>query len=145
MLTGKSNVQEIFPYLNKDTVAVLHARRCGSLSAQQLGMYLLEEARKCGCEFKTTYMKAIDTKAGAVNSIILENNGVEEMIESNTLVICGGPHINATLTSINIELPIVVEKHIKISLPDAFNVVPRSAPLVMWADPIRLDLSLIHI
>ena len=36
LLTGKSNVQEIFPYLNKDTVAVLHARRCGSLSAQQL-------------------------------------------------------------------------------------------------------------
>ena len=141
LLKGKSNVQEIFPYLNQDTVAVLHARRCGSLSAQQLGMYLFEEARKCGCEFRTAYMKAIDTKAGAVNSIILENNGVEEVIESGTVVICGGPHINATLTSINIELPILVEKHIKISLPDALNVVPRSAPLVIWADPIRLDWS----
>ena len=33
LITGQSNIQEIFPYLNEKTVAVLHARRCGSMSA----------------------------------------------------------------------------------------------------------------
>ena len=37
-----------FPYLAPDTLAVLHARRCGWFSGQQLGMYLLERAREAG-------------------------------------------------------------------------------------------------
>ena len=141
LITGQSNIQEIFPYLNEKTVAVLHARRCGSMSAQQLGMYLFEEAKRNGCEFKTAYMKGVDTKAGAVNSVIIENNGVEEQIESDAVVLCGGPHINATLKSMNVELPILVEKHVKISLPDTLSVVPRSAPLMIWADAIKLNWS----
>ncbi len=141
LITGQSNIQEIFPYLSEKTVAVLHARRCGSMSAQQLGMYLFEEAKRNGCEFKTAYMKGVDTKAGAVNSVIIENNGVEEQIESDAVVLCGGPHINATLKSMKIELPILVEKHVKISLPDTLSVVPRSAPLMIWADAIKLNWS----
>jgi glycine/D-amino acid oxidase-like deaminating enzyme len=141
LITGRSNIQELFPYLNQDTLAVLHARRCGSLSAQQLGMYLLEEARKLGCEFRTAYMKGIDTETGSVSSIIIESKGVEQVVESDAVVICGGPHINATLKSIDIELPILVEKHVKISLPDTLGVMPRNAPLVVWADPIRLNWS----
>ena len=37
-----------FPYLSEYVVAVLHARRCGWMSAQQLGMYLLERAHERG-------------------------------------------------------------------------------------------------
>ena len=36
-ITNKETIKTLFPYLNKDTEAVLHVRRCGSLSAQQLG------------------------------------------------------------------------------------------------------------
>jgi glycine/D-amino acid oxidase-like deaminating enzyme len=111
------------------------------MSAQQLGMYLFEEAKRNGCEFKIAYMKGVNTKAGAVNSVIIENNGVEEQIESDAVVLCGGPHINATLKSMNVELPILVEKHVKISLPDTLSVVPRSAPLMIWADAIKLNWS----
>ena len=141
LITGQSNIQELFPYLNQDTVAVLHARRCGSLSAQQLGMYLFEEARKSGCEFRTGNLKSIDTKAGSVSSVMIESNREEEVVETDTVVICGGPYTNSILRSINVDLPILVEKHIKITLPDIFGIVPRDAPLVIWADPISLEWS----
>ncbi len=37
-----------FPYLASDTVGVLHARRCGWFSGQQVGKLLLERAKQAG-------------------------------------------------------------------------------------------------
>ena len=41
-------IQETFPYMSTETVAVIHARRCGYFSAQQLGAYLLEKIKASG-------------------------------------------------------------------------------------------------
>ena len=41
VIEGRAAVARLFPWLSPDTAAVLHARRCGWLSAQQLGMCLL--------------------------------------------------------------------------------------------------------
>jgi len=41
VITDRTLVRRHFPYLAEDTVALLHARRCGWFSGQQLGMYLL--------------------------------------------------------------------------------------------------------
>src|SRR3989442_1115822 len=48
VITDRTLVRRHFPYLAEDTVALLHARRCGWFSGQQLGMYLLERAREKG-------------------------------------------------------------------------------------------------
>ena len=48
VITDPSLIRRHFPYLAPDTVALLHARRCGWFSGQQLGMYLLERAREHG-------------------------------------------------------------------------------------------------
>ena len=45
---GPELIRRHFPYLSDETVALLHARRCGWFSGQQLGMYLLERAREKG-------------------------------------------------------------------------------------------------
>ena len=45
LLLGTELIREIFPFVAGDVQAMLHPRRCGWLSAQQLGMYLLDEAR----------------------------------------------------------------------------------------------------
>ena len=39
------------------------------------------------------------------------------------------------------DLPVQVEKHIKISLPDPEGAIPRTAPLIVWADPTDLPWS----
>ena len=45
VVTDRSLIRRHFPYLAEETVALLHARRCGWFSGQQLGMYMLERAR----------------------------------------------------------------------------------------------------
>src|SRR6266850_6696860 len=48
VITDKNLIRRHFPYLAPETVAVAHARRAGWLSAQQLGMVMLEAARARG-------------------------------------------------------------------------------------------------
>ena len=48
VITDASLIRRHFPYLAPETVAVAHARRAGWLSAQQLGMVMLEAARERG-------------------------------------------------------------------------------------------------
>lgn len=45
LFLDKGLINQYFPYLDKDVTAVLHARRAGWFSAQQLGMFMLNQAR----------------------------------------------------------------------------------------------------
>jgi hypothetical protein len=56
LLLDRALIRRHFPYVAADTVALLHARRCGWLSGQQLGMHLLELARRHAI-LRTTYMQ----------------------------------------------------------------------------------------
>ena len=55
----------ILPVPAEDTVAVLHARRCGWLSGQQLGMYMLERAREKGVRLVEGRVTASRPRAAA--------------------------------------------------------------------------------
>ena len=141
LITDRATIAEHFPYLNPSTVAVLHARRCGSLSAQQLGMYLLEEARSKGVEFRTAAFAGIETSGGSVSGARLRTDTGEEVVDCAALVLSPGPYLKETAALAGTDLPVQVEKHIKISLPDPEGAVPRTAPLIIWTDPTDLPWS----
>lgn len=141
LITDRALIAEHFPYLNPSTVAVLHARRCGSLSAQQLGMYLLEEARNKGVEFRTASFAGIETSGGRVSGVHMRTEAGEETVDCAALILSTGPYLKETAALAGADLPVLVEKHIKISMPDPEGAVPRSAPLIIWTDPIDLPWS----
>lgn len=141
LLTDRALIREHFPYFNPDVVAVLHARRCGSLSAQQLGMYLLEEARANGVEFIPSELVGIDVAAGRVGGVRLKSDTGEQLVKADAVVLSPGPYLGALLKSLGVSLPVVVEKHIKISVGDHLGVIPRTAPLIIWTDPTELPWS----
>ena len=138
LITDRATIAEHFPYLNPSTVAILHARRCGSLSAQQLGMYLLEAARNKGVEFRTAAFAGIETSGGSVSGARLRTETGEEVVDCAALVLSPGPYLKETAALAGTDLPVQVEKHIKISLPDPEGAVPRTAPLIIWTDPTDL-------
>jgi len=51
LLFGSDLIREHYPFVTGDVLAALHPRRCGWLSAQQLGMYLLDQAKAHGAHF----------------------------------------------------------------------------------------------
>ncbi len=141
LILNRALINEHFAYLNPQTVAVLHARRCGALSAQQLGMYLLERARAAGATLVTGDVTDLETSGGRISGVVATTAAGTTRLASDTLVLSPGPYLGDQLGRLGISLPIQVEKHIKISMSDAKGVVPRDAPLIIWTDPVKLPWS----
>ena len=141
VITDASVIRRHFPYLTPETVAVVHARRAGWLSAQQLGMTMLEAARERGVKLVRGKMVGIDAGGGRIRSVHIEQQGVRQSLEATHLVLAAGPMLKEMARLIGVELPIVAERHLKISLPDRIGAVSRGAPMLIWLDEQYLPWS----
>ena len=141
LFTDPALIRAMFPYLDPAVVAVLHARRCGWLSAQQLGMWMLEQARARGVELIRGRVTDVDTRGGRVRSVSVERPDERMDIDTGTLVLSPGPHLAEVARYLGVELPVSCECHVKVSFRDTDHAVPGDAPLLVWADPVELPWS----
>lgn len=141
VLTDRTLIRRHFPYLAGDTVAVLHARRCGWFSGQQLGMYLLEHAREKGVRLIEGRVMGIDTTGGQVSAVRVSARDGERTISTPRFVNAGGPFVKHVGRLLRVELPVFCERHAKVAFNDVLGAVPREAPMLIWADPVRLPWS----
>ncbi|HEY7085205.1 MAG TPA: FAD-binding oxidoreductase [Hyphomicrobiaceae bacterium] len=141
VITDRRLIHHHFPYLSDKTRAVLHARRAGWMSAQQLGMVMLEAARSLGARLLKGKVVGIDARAGRVHSVQVEAQGKRLALEATHVVLAAGPMLQPVARLIGVELPVIAERHQKISLPDPLEAVPRSAPMSIWLDEQYLPWS----
>jgi len=131
-------IRRHFPYLTGETIAALHARRCGWFSGQQFGMVMLEQARAQGVRFVSGRVETVDCAGGRVNAVRIAANGATETIATPTFVNAAGPLVGEVGKLLGLDLPIFSELHLKLALEDRLGVIPRDAPLVIWEDDQRL-------
>lgn len=136
-LDGKT-VRRYFPYLSEATVGGLHARRAGWFSAQQLGVWLLDSARKAGMELIADRVASVQTRKDQIQAVTL---GSGRTIRTTRFVNAAGPLIGEVARSAGYALPVYSEVHRKIAFRDSGNALPRSAPMMIWNDPQRLAWS----
>ena len=141
LITDPVLIRAEFPYLDPATVAVLHARRCGWLSAQQLGMWMLERARDRGVKLVRGKVTGIDTRGGRIRTVSVARPGERLEIDAGALVLSPGPHLAELAVRLGIELPIACERHVKVMFRDTERAVPGDAPMLIWADPVELPWS----
>jgi len=140
VITDSSLIQREFSFLAPETVAVVHARRAGWLSAQQLGMVMLEAIRERGVKLLRGELVGVDTAGGRVRSVQVEQQGERLSVEANHLVLAAGPMLKDAARLINVDLPISAERHFKVSFPDPLGAM-RSAPMLIWLDEQQLPWS----
>jgi len=77
LLEGNEAVRSVYPFLGPNVLAALHARRCGWLSAQQLGMFMWERCRKAGIPLIQGSVVHVEKTAGSVSgaTISLSSSG----------------------------------------------------------------------
>ncbi|HEX9409970.1 MAG TPA: FAD-dependent oxidoreductase, partial [Methylomirabilota bacterium] len=75
LITEPSLIRRHYSWLAPDTIALLHARRCGWFSGQQLGMYLLEQARAHGARLVEGRVEGIDATGGRVRGVEVRTAG----------------------------------------------------------------------
>ncbi len=131
LLLGNDLIRKHFPYLTQSAVAALHVRRAGWLSAQQLGMYLFESARRLGVRFESAHLEGIEVANNRVTGIQLSTG---EKIACTTLVNAAGPYLKQVGKLLGIDLPVQSELHFKIAFKDHLGILGRDAPLLIWDD-----------
>ena len=138
LITDRALIARHFPYLTPQTVAVLHVRRAGWLSAQQYGQWMLEQARRAGVQVLRGELVAVEVQHGRVQAVRLADG---TRLPTAHLVLATGPYLKATAALLGVEVPVVCERHLKVAFADTLGALPREAPLLIWADPQRLPWS----
>ena len=138
LLLGNALIRRHFPYLTEKAVAALHVRRAGWLSAQQLGMILLQKAQQNGARFRRARLIDVEVKGGHVRKARLHNG---ESLACDIFVNAAGPYLKEVGKLLEVDLPVENELHLKMSLRDHLGVIGRDAPLLIWSDPQELEWS----
>jgi glycine/D-amino acid oxidase-like deaminating enzyme len=134
-------IDKYFPYLSKSIVAVVHARRCGWFSVQQLGMYMLERAKERGVRLIEGRVERVEVVRNRVTAVCIRSNDSPNTVSTQNLVNAAGPLQKEVGRMIGVELPVFFELHLKMSFADQLSAVPRNAPMLIWTDPISLPWS----
>ncbi len=134
-------IQANFPYFAPTIQSVIHARRAGAISAQQLGIYLLEEAKKLGVkEVRGEITAVIQDHHGISGVEIITANG-QENVQTRTFINAAGPFAPDIAAMLNIDLPIHSVLQQKIAIQDTHHIIPRNAPFTIFMDAQTLDWS----
>lgn len=141
LLRDTNMIRATFPFLAEDTVALLHARRCGWLSAQQLGMYLLEQARSAGVRLISGWVTGVTVNNNRLQKVHIQSSIGRTSISTSHFVIAAGPFLQEVAGLLDIKLPVYNEPHGKIAFEDSEGIINRDAPLMIWNDPIHLPWS----
>jgi glycine/D-amino acid oxidase-like deaminating enzyme len=131
-LLGAETIRKHYPDLSDKAVAALHVRRAGWLSAQQLGMLLLESARIQGVQFEEAKVESVDVYENRVRAVRLSSG---EAVQTPVFINAAGPFLKQVGELLHVELPIHTELHLKAAIKDPLGVVDREAPLLIWDDP----------
>lgn len=141
VVTDARLIRRHFPYLAPETVAVAHARRAGWLSAQQLGMVMLEAARARGVRIVKGRIDGFDAAGGRVRAVHVEHQDGPQTLAATHVVLAAGPMQAEMARLIGVDLPIRAERHFKVSFPDMLGGLPRDAPMLIWLDEQHLPWS----
>jgi glycine/D-amino acid oxidase-like deaminating enzyme len=139
LVLDPEHIRRRFPFLTSDVLAMLHPRRCGWLSAQQLGMYMLERAREHGARLLPGRVESIEVRNGRVEAVHL--SGEAGTIATRCFVNAAGPHAAEIGRKSGVDLPLFNELHGKVTFEDHLGVLPRDLPLMIWSDPVKLHWS----
>ncbi|RME83785.1 MAG: FAD-binding oxidoreductase [Caldilineae bacterium] len=141
LILNPAMIRRHFPYLAEDTLAVLHARRCGWLSGQQFGMVLLEKAQAAGTRLLEGHVAGVEVDGIGVSGVVIETAGETTIVTTRCFVDAAGPFVADVARYLDVELPVFCERHLKVNFRDHLGVIPRDAPMVIWTDPQHLVWS----
>lgn len=131
-------LQKHFPFVTDTAVGAVHVRRAGWLSAQQLGAWLLDQARARGAALIKGEVTDIEIDQGRVETVVVGNR---THIAANQVVVAAGPMAAEVSHMAGVDLPLFSELHLKVAYREHLGVIPRDAPMIIWSDAQSLDWS----
>lgn len=132
VLLDRDLIRATFPAYAPDVATVIHIRRAGSISAQQLGQFMLEAVRAAGGRLVRGEVKAI--AKGAPFELDVAMEGGTKRLRAGRIVNAAGPFLRDVGAMLGEEVPVKCVYQQKISFQDAEGAVPRDLPFSIDLD-----------
>lgn len=139
IVSNKQLIQCSFPAYDDQIRNVLHIRRAGHFSSQQMGAYMLEQVKSFGCRRMRGHVKSI-VKDGRY---ALEIRTVDKSLSLNADIVvnAAGPYVADVAQMLGVSLPVENIYHQKIAFEDRLMAVPRDQPFSIDLDETTLEWS----
>jgi len=132
-------IQRTFPNFASDVASVLHVRRAGSISGQQLGQFMLEKIREAGGQLLRGKLVAVDGPAPF--DLTVETAEGRIGVRAGRLVNAAGPFLRDVAQMLGEDLPVSCVFQQKIAFEDRERAIPRDLPFAIDLDSQQLDWS----
>ncbi len=137
VLMGRSLVSLQFPSLASDIEMIVHIRRAGDISSQQLGRFMLETMRESGVRLLRAGVTSIET--GPPFTLALTGPDGECTLRADTVVNAAGPFLSNVACMLNEEIPVSCVFQQKIAFEDRAVALPRTLPFTVDLDGQQLE------
>lgn len=137
VLCNQDLIRRAFPNFADDITTVLHIRRAGDISGQQMGQYMLEGIREAGGRVIAGRVESL-AKTG---EFLLHVHGREEneRIHAGAVVNAAGPFVGDIAAMLGVDLPVTNVLQQKIAFEDKAGAIPRQMPFAVDLDEQRID------
>ena len=130
--SGRKRIRSAFPALGDDVKHVIHIRRGGDISGQQLGMLMLDRIRATGGRLLRGEVTEA-TKNGSF-SLRVQTATETKSLRADVLVNAAGPSVQSIAAMLDAELPVRNVYQQKIAFEDKLAAIPRDMPFTIDLD-----------
>lgn len=137
ILGDRGLVRRHFPYFADDIATVLHIRRAGAFSCQQMGQYMIESIREAGGRLIPGRVSSVERNGGFLLDVRVRDG--TRRIRADTIVNAAGPYACDIAGMLGVDLPIANVLQQKIAFEDTAGAVPRRMPFSVDLDEQYID------
>lgn len=135
ILSNQDLIRSLYPNYDPTLRHLIHVRRAGDISGQQLGQYMLDYLAGVGVRRITGMVRNI------AQGYALEIDGKNgtELLLANRVVNAAGPFAGQIAQLLDVALPIHNVAQQKIAFPDVLGTIPRNMPFSIDLDGQTID------
>lgn len=137
VLCDQALIRSTFPAYARDAETVLHVRRAGSISGQQLGRFMLEAINSAGG--RLIRGKVVGIERGCTFVLSIETTDGTLRLNADRVVNAAGPFLKDVAKLLEQDLPVSCVYQQKIAFEDIEGAVPRSLPFTIDLDGQELE------
>jgi glycine/D-amino acid oxidase-like deaminating enzyme len=137
ILQNQQLIRDTFPSFAHDVKTVIHIRRGGDISGQQLGSYMLDFLKKNGAKRIVGVVKKICK--GFLYDLELSTKDGVKILKAEKIVNAAGPFADQIAKMLGIELPLHNILQQKIMFKDNKKAIPREMPFAIDLDGQKID------
>ena len=143
VIRDRALIRRTFPGFDEDIATVIHIRRAGDISGQQLGQFMLERIREKGGRLVAGEVVSIEAASGFV--LGLRTPEGTQRVRADMFVNAAGPYAGPLASLLDVDLPVVNVLQQKIAFEDRDGCIPRDMPFaidldgqsIVWSDEER--------